>query len=176
VGEASSSAQAVTLARRRRPDILLLEDSLPRVSVEDTVARVVSAAPTVRVAVLSDRVDAPTVAAVLRAGAKGYLMRNVTTPALGKAMAVILGGEVHLDAAVSRKLLRGGDDRERLTPRQLEVLRMIAEGHSTKEIARLHHISAKTVETHRAQLMERLGIFDVPGLVRYALKNRITKL
>jgi DNA-binding NarL/FixJ family response regulator len=175
-GEAASTSQAVALVRRARLEILLLEDSLPGAGVSETVSRCVAAAPALRVAVLSDRVDAPTVASALRAGAKGYLPRTVSARALDRALRALAGGEVHLDAEVSRKLLRGGEPRERLTPRQRQVLRMVAEGGSTKEIARILRISAKTVETHRAQLMERLGIFDVPGLVRYALKNRITRL
>ena len=176
IGEASQIGAASTMTKRARPHLLFLEDSLSGVNAADAVKRLLAVWPGLLVAVLSDRADAPTVAAVLRAGAKAYLLRNVTPRSLATAIRAMRKGGVHLDRSVARKLLPDGPERGLLTPRQREVLRMVTEGYSTKRIAQILNISAKTVETHRAQLMERLGIFDVPGLVRYALKTKITRL
>ena len=99
--------------------------------------------------------------------------------ALARAIRSTMNGGVHLSNGVSKSLLKGPPRptaESPLTPRQREILRMIADGWSTKQIAQILRISVKTVETHRAQLMERLGIFDVPGLVRYALRTKLVKL
>ena len=116
-------------------------------------------------------------ASALRAGAKGYLLKSSTPAQLAKAIREITAGRIHVGAGVSRRLLRpAARPREPLTPRQREILKMVAEGWSTKQVAQILRISVKTVETHRAQLMARLGIFDVPGLVRYALKTKLSRL
>lgn len=177
-GEASDGRRVVALAKRQRPDLAILEDTLPGLNGVEATARIVAAVPSVRVAVLSDLADAQSVATALRAGAKGYLLKSATPETLARAVRELMRGRVHLCSGVSRRLFSGGGGRARggLTPRQREILQLIAECWSTKQIARILRISVKTVETHRAQLMERLGIFDVPGLVRYALKTKITRL
>lgn len=178
VGEAADGRKVVALAKRERPDVVLLEDTLPGLHGLEVASRIVAAVPESRVAVLSDLADAQSVADALRAGAKGYLLKSATPKDLARAVRELMNGSVHLSAGVSRRLLSGSPGRipGRLTPRQREILQMIAEGWSTKQIARILRISVKTVETHRAQLMERLGIFDVAGLVRYALKTKLTRL
>ena len=181
VGEAADGRQVIAMAKRRKPDMVLLEDSLPGLHGVEATARIVTASPNVRVAVLSDLADAQSVANALRAGAKGYLLKSASPQTLARALREVMDGRVHLSTAVSKRLFTnasGNGRRERggLTPRQREILQMIAEGWSTKQIARILRISVKTVETHRAQLMERLGIFDVPGLVRYALKTKLSRL
>jgi DNA-binding NarL/FixJ family response regulator len=179
VGEAADGRQAVSLARRLKPDLAVLEDALPKLNGVEATSRIRTAAPGVRVAILSEMADAPSVASALRAGAKGYLLKSTSPRALAAAVREIVKGRVHLGAGVSRRLLRGGGaprGQGPLTPRQREILQMVAEGWSTKQIAQVLRISVKTVETHRAQLMERLEIYDVPGLVRYALRTKITRL
>jgi DNA-binding NarL/FixJ family response regulator len=179
VGEAADGRRAVSLAQHLKPDLAVLEDALPKLNGVEVTARIAAAAPGVRVAILSDMADAPSVAAAFRAGAKGYLLKTTTPRALVAAVRDLMGGRIHLGAGVSRRLLRGGGaprGKGPLTPRQRETLQMIAEGWSTKQIAQVLRISVKTVETHRAQLMARLEIYDVPGLVRYALKTKITRL
>jgi DNA-binding NarL/FixJ family response regulator len=110
----------------------------------------------------------------LRAGAAGYLLKDAATTELEVAVQAVARGETYLSPAVSRHVVAGyvrqAEGGDPLTPRQREILRYIAEGKTTKEIARLLNISAKTVETHRTQLMDRLDIHDVAGLVRYALR------
>jgi DNA-binding NarL/FixJ family response regulator len=114
----------------------------------------------------------------LRAGASGYLLKDAGTAELEVAVRAAARGETYLSPAISRRMIQdyleivGGEGGalEQLTPRQREVLQLVAEGNSVKEIAQILHVSVKTVETHRAQLMERLDIHDVAGLVRYAIR------
>jgi DNA-binding NarL/FixJ family response regulator len=114
----------------------------------------------------------------LRAGAAGYLVKEAATSELEHAIRTVARGDSYLSPAVSGKVVekgtRGGTPHatsfDRLTPRQREILQLIAEGRSTKQIADTLMLSVKTVETHRAQLMSRLEIYDVPGLVRYAIR------
>lgn len=181
VGEAAEGRGAVAVARRRRPDIALLEDSLLGLNGVEAASRIAKEAPDVKTVILSDLADAQTVASVLKAGAKGYILKSTPPNQLARALTEVSEGKVHVSSGVSKKLLspassRAGKGRERLTPRQREILQMVAEGWSTKQIAQILRISVKTVETHRAQLMDRLGIFDVPGLVRYAIKTRLSRL
>lgn len=180
VGEAAEGRGAVTVSRRRRPDIALLEDSLLGLNGVEAASRIAKEASDVKTVILSDLADAQSVASALRAGAKGYILKSTPPAQLSRALTEVFEGQVHVSAGVSKKLLapagRASRSRDRLTPRQREILQMVAEGWSTKQIAQILRISVKTVETHRAQLMDRLGIFDVPGLVRYAIKTRLSRL
>jgi DNA-binding NarL/FixJ family response regulator len=114
----------------------------------------------------------------VRAGAVGYLLKDAPPAEIEQALRAVMAGDTYLTTSVSGKIVadfiaRSGNERsalELLTPRQREILQMLAEGRTSKEMARLLGISAKTVETHRAQLMERLDIHDVPGLVRFAIR------
>src|SRR5262249_31294825 len=123
-------------------------------------------------------------ALALQAGAVGYLMKESGTAELGLAIQAVARGDSYLSPAVSKLLIADYVRRaetedqtpELLTPRQNEILRLIALGHTTKAIARSLSISIKTVESHRTQLMERLGIHDVAGLVRYAIRTGLAKL
>jgi len=177
VAEARDGHEAVSLAGRRRPDLAIVDEHLPRLNGVEAVGRMIERAPGLAVILLSDEGDAVSISRALRAGAKGCLLRSATLDDLRRAVRKVLKGEVFLSAGLSRRLLAPARRlREPLTPRQREVLQMIAEGWSTKQIGQILRISVKTVETHRAQVMDRLGIFDVPGLVRYALRNHITRL
>lgn len=175
--ETGDGREAISLAKRLRPDLALLEDALPGLGGIDAAARIAASGPAVRILMFSDRADAPSVAGAFQAGAKGYLLKSASPRELARAIREVMAGKVHVGAGVSRRLLRSpARTHDPLTPRQREVLKMVAEGWSTKQVAQILRISVKTVETHRAQLMERLAIFDVPGLVRYALKTRLTRL
>ena len=177
VGESPDGRELVRLAAKKKADILLVEDAILGLRAVDVASRLATAAPEVRVAILSDLADAPTVAEALKAGAKGYLLKNAPAAALTRAIGELMRGRIHLSSGVSKILLSGPRRaRSPLTPRQREILQMVSEGWATKEIAQILRISAKTVETHRAQLMERLKIYNVPDLVRYALKTHLTRL
>jgi DNA-binding NarL/FixJ family response regulator len=144
----------------------------------EATARIVRDLPGVRVVILSMYANEEYVIQALRAGASGYLLKDAGTAELEVAVRAAARGETYLSPAISRRMIQdylevvGGEGGalEQLTPRQREVLQLVAEGNSVKEIAQILHVSVKTVETHRAQLMERLDIHDVAGLVRYAIR------
>ena len=184
VGEAANGREAVEFVATQRPDVVLMDLTMPELNGLDATARIRREFPEVRVLVLSMHGDEEYVTQSLRAGASGYLLKNAGRAELEIALRAVARGEHYLSPAVSRTVVAefvqsGGERRtplERLTPRQREVLQLIAEGSSTKEIAVKLDLSIKTVESHRAQLMHRLDIHDVPGLVRYAIRAGLVSL
>jgi DNA-binding NarL/FixJ family response regulator len=179
VGEASSGEEALALAERERPDVVLMDIAMKGMTGLEAAARMREQHPAVRVVILSMHAGEEYVLQALRAGAVGYLLKDAATGELELALRTVIRGESWLSPAVSRQVVEGyvqrvGGDAggaDVLTARQREVLRHVAGGKSTKEIAFVLNLSVKTVETHRAQIMERLGIRDVAGLVRYALRT-----
>jgi DNA-binding NarL/FixJ family response regulator len=134
--------------------------------------------PRARVLVLSMHTSKEYVQQALRAGARGYLLKDAAPAELELAIRAVARGEIYLSPAVSRHVVEGyvrgevaaAGPLEGLTPRQREILQLVAEGNTSRDIARQLGVSVNTVETHRAQLMERLGIHDLAGLVRYAIR------
>jgi DNA-binding NarL/FixJ family response regulator len=180
VAEASDGAEALALIAVNRPDIVLMDISMGRMNGLEATARAVEQFPGLRVIVLSMHDTEEYVCHALRAGAAGYLLKDTGAVELELALRSVSEGGTYLSPAVSRHLVSdyvrrtgGSGTPALLTPRQREVLRLIAEGHTTKQIARLLRISVKTVETHRAQLMGRLGIHEIAGLVRYAIREGV---
>jgi DNA-binding NarL/FixJ family response regulator len=178
VAEASSGEEAIELAASSRPDVVLMDIAMKGITGLEAAARMRSRNPEARVVILSMHSGEEYVLQALRAGAAGYLLKDAATGELELALRSVMRGESWLSPAVSRQVVEGYAQRaggeqapEVLTARQREVLRLVASGKSTKEIAFLLNLSVKTVETHRAQIMERLGIRDVAGLVRYALRT-----
>ena len=178
VGEAASGEEALELAAREHPDVVLMDIAMKGITGLEAAARMRDAHPAVRVVILSMHSGEEYVLQALRAGAAGYLLKDAATGELELALRSVMRGESWLSPAVSLQVVEGYVQRsgaeaapEVLTARQREVLRLVAGGKSTKEIAFFLNLSVKTVETHRAQIMERLGIRDVPGLVRYALRT-----
>jgi DNA-binding NarL/FixJ family response regulator len=178
VAEAADGVEALALVEAHRPDVVLMDIAMPRLSGLDVAARLGQERPEARVLILSMHKDEAYVLRAVLAGAAGYLLKDSDTEELGLAIRAVARGETYLSPAVSRHLFadyrrQAGDQASpagALTPRQRAVLRLIAEGATTKAIARQLGISIKTVESHRTLLMERLGIHDVPGLVRYAIR------
>ena len=176
VAEASSGEEAIELASTSRPDVVLMDIAMKGITGLEAAARMRELMPEVRVVILSMHSGEEYVLQALRAGAAGYLLKDAATGELELALRSVMRGESWLSPAVSRQVVEGyvrsGESApEALTARQREVLRLVAGGKSTKEIAFLLNLSVKTVETHRAQIMERLNIRDVAGLVRYALRT-----
>ena len=178
VGEAADGHEAVALATAQRPGVLLMDIGMPGLNGIEALARVRAALPTLPVIILSMHTGEEHVMRALKAGAAGYLLKNAQPDELERAVRQVARGEPYLSPAVSKYVVQsyarggqGGTALERLTPRQREVLQLIAEGYTTKAIAARLEVSVKTVETHRAQLMERLAIHDVVGLVRFALRR-----
>lgn len=178
VGEADTGLDALALIDAHQPDLALIDIAMRGLSGLDVAARVASDWPQVRVIILSMHANEEYVAQALRAGAVGYLLKDSATTELDLALEAACRGETYLSPAISRAVISGylarrsdagrGTDGP-LTLRQREILTLLANGKSTKEIANTLHLSGKTVETHRAHLMERLNIHDVAGLVKYAL-------
>ena len=178
VGEAASGEEALELAQRKNPDVVLMDIAMRGITGLEAAAAMRERLPAVRVVILSMHSGEEYVLQALRAGAAGYLLKDAATGELELALRSVMRGESWLSPAVSRQVVEGYVQRtggetapEVLTARQREVLRLVAGGKSTKEIAFLLNLSVKTVETHRAQIMDRLGIRDVAGLVRYALRT-----
>jgi DNA-binding NarL/FixJ family response regulator len=179
VGEATTGHEAIALVEQQRPQVLLMDISMPEMNGLDATSRIVKAFPEVRVIIVSMHTSEEYVWQALRAGAAGYLLKDTDATELDSAIKSVLAGQSYLTAAVSQQkvenyMQRLGSDTDALailTPRQREILQGIAEGKSTKQIAATLAISAKTVETHRSALMERLAIYDIPGLVRFAMRS-----
>jgi DNA-binding NarL/FixJ family response regulator len=179
VGEAANGRDAVAAARSHRPDVVLMDLMMPELNGLDATARIVSRNPGVHVVILSMTAGDEAVLPVMRAGASGYCLKNVRPAELELAIRAAARGETYLCAAVSRHVVdacfaksgSGEDQFERLSARQREVLQLIAEGRSAKEIAGRLEISVRTAETHRAQLMNALDIHDTAGLVRFAIRR-----
>ena len=178
VGEAEDGESLLTMARELKPDMVITDISMARLNGLEATARLLQEHPAMRVVILSMHHTEEYVQQALRHGASAYLLKDSAPVELGLAVRAVQRGETYLSPAVSRGVvsdyvqrLRGdGTPRAVLTPRQREVLQLIAEGQSTKEIARRLDLSVKTVETHRIQLMKQLDIHEVAGLVRFAVR------
>ena len=176
VAEAGNGAEALRLIKELKPDLALIDISMPEASGFEVLAQA-KEFPEVRVIVLTVHEAEAYAIRALREGAAGFLLKSAASVELAAAIETVMRGETYVSPELSKRSLleygKGSSDRARLdslSPRQREILKLVADGHSTKEIAGLLNISAKTVETHRAQLMERLDIHDVAGLVRLAIK------
>lgn len=184
IGEAENGRDALRLMQAHRPDVVLMDISMPGLNGLEATARAAKQFPSVRVIVLSMHANEEYVLRALQCGAAGYLLKHASPAELELAVRTVAGGDTYLSPPVSHHIVeayvrRVGDQLsplERLTPRQREVLQLVAEGHTTRQIAHLLGLSVKTIETHRAQLMERLDIHDIASLVRFAVQAGIVSL
>jgi DNA-binding NarL/FixJ family response regulator len=182
VAEAGDGQEALAALVRTKPDIALVDISMPGLNGLELAQRASREIPETRLVILSVHGDASHVAQALRAGAKGYLVKDAAADELPILVRSVMRGETYLSPSISRHVVEGflgrastppgesSEQPELLTSRQREILQLVAEGRSTKDIANLLDLSVKTVETHRAQIMERLDIHDLAGLVRYAVR------
>lgn len=178
IAEAAEGREALRLIAEHQPDVALLDIALPGLNGLEVLARLAKDRTAVRVIILSMHANEEYVRQALQAGAAGYLLKDASVAELELAIHAVLRGESYLSPAISQRVIQwvrgtepsGGGLLDRLTSRQREILQLIAEGHSTKSIATVLNLSPKTVETHRAELMTRLDIHDVAGLVRYAVR------
>jgi DNA-binding NarL/FixJ family response regulator len=182
VGEADNGRDAVALAKSLRPDLVIMDISMKELNGIDAAAQIVAEVPGARVLMLSMHTTEDFVRRALRAGASGYLVKDSAPLELRLAIEAIMRDETYLSSRVSKGVIsslaegRSESIIDTLTPRQREILQLIAESNSTKEIAFALALSVKTVETHRATLMERLGIHDVAGLVRFAVRHNLVSV
>jgi DNA-binding NarL/FixJ family response regulator len=178
VDEARNGREALALATRHRPDIVLMDISMPELNGLEVVRQLARDIPQVRCIILSMHGDEEHVWQALKAGAAGYLVKGGSLAELELAITSVAQGETYLSPGVSgpvikeyvRRTSHDGDSADNLTARQREVLQMIAEGKTTKQMALILKVSVKTIESHRAQLMKRLGVQDIASLVKYALR------
>lgn len=184
VAEASNGRQTLELIQTHHPDLVLLDIGMKELNGIEVAERIARENRTVKILILSMHANEEYVLRALRAGACGYMLKDSAAAELQLAIEAVLAGKTYLSPSISRSVIDGYLHRtgsgkktgvEQLTPRQREVLQLIAEGNSTKEIAAHLNLSAKTVETHRAQLMERLAIYDVAGLVRFAIREGLVQ-
>lgn len=175
VGEAGDGEALLEAVEAHQPDLAIVDIQMPHLGGIDALDRIKRGASAPKVLILSMHSADDYVLRALRSGADGYLLKDAAASELGKALDTLQRGERYLSPKVSETLAnvshRLDESPPALSPRQREVLRLIARGRATKEIAFELGLSPKTVESHRAQIMERLGIRDIAGLVRYALRN-----
>jgi DNA-binding NarL/FixJ family response regulator len=190
VAEASNGYETIEQVSKAQPDVVLMDISMPRMNGVEATKRISSDYPQVRVIILSMHASEEYVLQVLRVGAVGYLLKDSAPAEFNIAIRAVSKGETYLCSGVAqhvidyvqRTQLKNSipegvpNPYEQLTPRQREILQLVVEGHSSLEIGHVLNISAKTVERHRADIMERLNIHDLPGLVRYAVRAGIIPL
>jgi DNA-binding NarL/FixJ family response regulator len=175
--EAVNGLEALELAAQTTPDIVLMDISMPGLNGLEAARRLTSIVPGCKVLMLSMHQDEQRVVESIRAGAAGYLMKDVAVAEVASAIGSVMRGEVYISPSAPKTVTRilasnrsESSPLALLTARQREILQLIAEGQSTKEIGYRLSLSTKTVETHRRLLMERLGIHDVAGLARFAVR------
>ena len=181
IAEVGDGLQALDIVRIEKPDAILLDITLPGLNGLEVAARINSMEPGTRILMLSMHTGPEYVARAISAGALGYLFKDSAFEELSDALQHVMLGRRYLSRAIDADLVEqlmassgsGQPELDVLTPRQRQVLQLVAEGLGTREVAEKLHVSIKTVETHRAQLMDRLDIHDVPGLVRFAIRTGI---
>ncbi len=181
IGEASDGQEAVDLVERLLPDVLVIDIAMPRLNGIEATRRVGDLRLATQVVILSAHSDEALVRQALHSGARGYLLKQSVTEELLLAIHAASRGETFLSPAISGIVLddflsrrsdsQGLSPLDRLTPREREVLQLIAEGHTNVQMAKILNISVKTVERHRASLMNKLDVHDIAGLTRVAIKH-----
>ncbi len=178
IAEAGDGQEAIELIKQHQPDVAIVDVAMPKLNGIEVAVRACKQWPQVRILMISGNRNEEFVIQALRAGVCGYVLKDGTASELRLALETIMGGAKYLSPIVSKQVLddyvrRVGEHTtllDALTPRQRQVLQLLAEGSSTKEIASSISTSVKTVEAHRAQLMARLGVNDLASLVRYAIR------
>jgi DNA-binding NarL/FixJ family response regulator len=176
IGETVSGREAVEMAIAGHPDLVLIEVAMPELNGIDAAARIIEALPCCRILMLSAQVCDGAVQAAFKAGATGVLLKDASPRELRGAIESTLAGRIYLSAALRPACVRASSPEAafvRLSCRQREVLQLIAEGRSTREISAMLRVSVKTVETHRAVVMVKLGVDGIAGLVTYAIREHL---
>ena len=187
VGVAADGREAVRLTKKLKPDIVILDITMPGLSGIEAAAQIRAHEPQTRLIALSMHSDRRYVTGALAAGVSGYLVKDCALEELALALKTVEKGQVYLSPRIAGVVVESlqqaapapaapTDSSERLTGREREVLQLIAEGHSVRDMDALLHVSVKTVETHRSQLMKKLGIANVAGLTKYAIREGLTSL
>lgn len=184
IDEAGNGRDALKLVKEHQPRILLLDIGMPGLNGLEVAARVSKDHPATAVVMLSMHANEEYVLQALRAGAKGYLLKDSATGEIDLAIRSVIHGKTYLSPQISQTLVKeyvensntARSPLERLTARQREILQLVAEGYTTRQIAEMLNVSVKTIETHRAQLMDRLEIRHVQGLTCFAIQTGLIQL
>jgi DNA-binding NarL/FixJ family response regulator len=180
-GEASDGHAAVRMCEELHPDVAVLDVAMPLLNGIDAAREVLKLSPRTKVVLLTMYPEEAYVLASLRAGVTGYVLKSSAASSLIEAIEAVVQGETYLSPGVSRTVVQAylsgaSAPADPLSTRERQVLQLIAEGQNVKEIGALLGISGRTAETHRTRIMNKLGIHDVPGLVRYAIKHGLVGL
>ena len=185
IAEAEDGRTTVDLAYELKPDVVVIDISMPDLNGIDATRQIISAAPNIKVIALSMHSDRKFVREMLAAGASGYLLKDSAFEELGTALAAVINNQTYLSPKIADTVIKdylGKIDTTEsktspsLTNREREVLQLLAEGRTTKEIASKLCVSIKTIETHRKQIMEKLGLKSVAELTKYAIREGLTSL
>jgi two-component system response regulator NreC len=180
VGEAADGREALKLARTLAPDIAVLDFGMPRLNGLDTSREIRKLSPKTKIILLTMYADRAYILEAVRVGAKGYVVKTEAAEDLIRAIREISRGEIHLSPSIANSLVDVYLDESQLpadslTPRERQVLHLIAEGNTTKQIAHQLFISFKTADSHRSRLMRKLDLHDIAGVVRYAIQKGIIR-
>jgi DNA-binding NarL/FixJ family response regulator len=185
VGETSDGSQTIAAVSEKKPNIILMDISMPNLNGIDATRRIISENPSIKIIILSMHSDQKFVVEALKSGAVGYLLKDCAIDELIGAIRIVAAGQIYLardiEDAVIKDYLKLADNRQgsaftTLSIREREVLQLLAKGLSTKETASKLNISIKTVETHRKQIMDKLGIYSIAELTKYAIREGLTPL
>jgi DNA-binding NarL/FixJ family response regulator len=184
IAEAGDGRQAVRLAAQENPDVVIMDISMPGLNGIEATRRILKKATSCRVLALSMHPEARVVSEMLRAGASGYIVKNCPTEEFVRAVRTVHRGQTYLSPEIAGHVVQGLRNSpeepaaagEVLSPRQREVLQMVAEGRSSKEIAHRLNVTARTVEAHRRSIMEKLELRSVAELTKYAIREGLTSI
>lgn len=182
VGEASNGREAIELAAKLDPNVIVMDIGMPEVSGIDAIRQILSSQPGARILALSAFSDRGHVLGALRAGAAGYMVKDCAADELCDAIKQVAAGERYVSPSLSHSVIydciSGGrtNEKDRLTAREREVLQLLAEGKAMKQVGQILHISTKTVETHRRAVMEKLQLFSTAELTKHAVREGLTTL
>jgi two-component system, NarL family, response regulator NreC len=182
IAEADNGRSIVQLSQKLKPDVVIMDISMPELNGFEATRQIVQKNPDIKVVALSMHADKRFVAGMFEAGAKSFLLKDSAFSQLSEAIRNVHAGKTYLGEYISDVVVRdyvnflGRKEPDMLTTREKEILQLLAEGKTTKETAAALRISAKTIETHRQHIMEKLNIFSVAGLTKYAIREGITSL
>ena len=185
IGEAQDGQQAVRMALEQKPDLVIMDISMPGLNGIEAAGRILASEPGIRIIALSMHTDRRYVTEMIKTGASGYLLKDCAFDELLLAIEAVLNGQVYLSPRITGTLIGGllqqsaeqaNPNASSLSSREREVLQLIAEGLSTKEIAARLFLSAKTIETHRQHIMDKLNIHSLAELIKFAIREGYTSL
>jgi DNA-binding NarL/FixJ family response regulator len=185
VGVAEDGRSAIQLVREQKPDVVVMDVAMPDLNGIDAARRIKADMPEVRILALSMHSDKRYISSMLQAGASGYLLKDCAFKELVQAIHTVARRQVYLspsiaslvtDDYVRQLMVKDGSPASLLSPKEREVLQLMAEGHSTKQIATTMNLSVKTIETHRQQVMEKLGLHSIAELTKFAIREGLTSL